>query len=76
MKLWFKNRRFGIGWYPCSWEGWAVIGVYLVLMGFLVKNYLVKMNTSEYIFAVVVLTGLLIVVSYKKGEQLDWRIWK
>jgi len=26
---WFRRRRFGLGWTPCSWQGWAVTFVYL-----------------------------------------------
>ncbi len=27
-KLWFKAKKFGWGWTPCSWEGWTVTGLY------------------------------------------------
>ena len=30
-KVWFGPRRFGWGWDPVSWEGWASIGGYLVV---------------------------------------------
>lgn len=23
---WFKPKRFGSGWNPSSWEGWAIVG--------------------------------------------------
>ncbi|WP_439547004.1 hypothetical protein [Sandarakinorhabdus sp.] len=24
---WFRPKRFGYGWSPASWEGWAITGV-------------------------------------------------
>ena len=30
-KPWFKPKRFGYGWTPASWQGWAVTLVLLVL---------------------------------------------
>jgi|TARA_B100001971_G_C17839843_1_gene358040 hypothetical protein len=76
MKLWFKNRRLGIGWYPCSWEGWVTILVYLILVVVLTNTLLIEKDQNSYIFALFVITGLLIIVSYKKGEKLSWKLWK
>ena len=28
-KLWFRAKRYGWGWYPCSWQGWAVLAMYV-----------------------------------------------
>ncbi|HEX4013313.1 MAG TPA: hypothetical protein VHX17_05400 [Candidatus Cybelea sp.] len=30
-RYWFKRRRFGLGWSPKSWEGWAVTGALVLL---------------------------------------------
>ena len=30
-KPWFKPKRFGYGWTPASWQGWAVTLVLLFL---------------------------------------------
>lgn len=31
-KLWFGPRRFGWGWDPVSWEGWAAMAAWVALM--------------------------------------------
>ncbi len=28
--LWFKRKLYGWGWTPATWQGWAVIGIFLV----------------------------------------------
>jgi hypothetical protein len=29
---WFRLRRDRLGWTPCAWQGWAVIGVFLAAL--------------------------------------------
>ena len=31
-KNWFRIRK--MGWIPCSWQGWAAVFIYVVLMMF------------------------------------------
>jgi uncharacterized membrane protein len=35
-RTWFGPKRFGIGWSPRTWEGWALIGA-VVLAALLLK---------------------------------------
>jgi hypothetical protein len=28
-RLWFKAKEYGYGWYPCTWEGWLVLVVFI-----------------------------------------------
>ena len=30
-RIWFKRKKYGYGWTPSTWEGWAVIVFYMVL---------------------------------------------
>ncbi|MGB7016331.1 MAG: hypothetical protein WBD69_10335 [Candidatus Cybelea sp.] len=30
-RYWFRRRRFGLGWSPKSWEGWAATGGFVLL---------------------------------------------
>ena len=30
--IWFKAKEYGWGWYPFTWEGWTVTGVYVALI--------------------------------------------
>lgn len=32
MTIWFKQRRYGFGAYPASWQGWALTAAYVVGM--------------------------------------------
>ncbi len=32
-KYWFKRKRYGMGWTPVTWEGWAVLGFFVLFLG-------------------------------------------
>ena len=74
-KYWFKAKTYGCGWYPATWQGWLILSVYLVILGLLV--YILQTNVAKYLvfyfISVFVFTGLLIYISYKKGEPTKWR---
>ncbi len=79
--FWFKRKLFGWGWTPAKWQGWCIILAYIVLILALVlsKEKDIPGNPDSgsnfLIFAlpVIVLTVLLIIVAYKKGEKPKWQ---
>lgn len=68
--LWFKRKTYGYGWTPATWQGWAVIIIWLILFYFAVTKI-----DSEIVklVSILILTGILIFVSYKKGEKPKWQ---
>lgn len=76
-KLWFKAKRYGYGWYPSSWQGWAVIAVYLGLMVILSLQIDTPHPNSQmlvrFLLPGIVLTIVLVAVAYAKGEPARWR---
>lgn len=70
-KLWFKRKLYGWGWTPITWEGWAVIIIWVVFFLFVIK----RMNQASVnnIIVVFVMTALLIFICYKKGEKPRWQ---
>ncbi len=80
-KLWFKAKKYGWGWTPCSWQGWAatalfILSVYGVTWAFFDANKNTKIETfswAVYIGSILVLTLLLIWLASVKGEKAGWR---
>ena len=74
-KIWFPAMRYGIGWgLPVTWQGWAVLLTYMVLM--IVGSAFLTSSPGRFaIFPVYVtcLTALLIFICWKKGERPEWR---
>ncbi len=77
--IWFKAKRFGWGWTPVTWQGWAIT----LLYAFALIQYAVQADMEHsgsdalFKFAVpfVVLTIFLLVICYSRGEKPGWR-WK
>ena len=77
-KLWFKQKVYGFGWSPSSYEGWLVIFFYfIVLFYFASKVDSTSHSGSDTLFGVVIpfalLTALLVSICYITGEKPTWR---
>jgi uncharacterized membrane protein HdeD (DUF308 family) len=76
-KLWFKAKLYGWGWTPVSWQGWLIIAAYVAALIFFVARLEERTHSASGFllgFApyFIVLTVLLLVVCYKKGEKPGW----
>lgn len=87
-KLWFRAKEYGWGWFPISWQGWAVTVLYALLFTF---SFLVffgwvgaatesRIDLRETLFGVLEFLAVLAVLSYslyricrKFGEEPTWR---
>jgi len=74
---WFKRKLYGWGWTPATWQGWAVVGIYLLVVIALILTLDPESPTREEMFMFwipfVLLTVTLIRISYKKGEKPKWQ---
>lgn len=72
-KLWFRAKHYGWGWYPCSWEGWAVIVVGLIfIFGGIYVGDMDDAPGAAFLGSVLAI-GLFLFTGYKKGEKPRWR---
>jgi hypothetical protein len=76
-KLWFKRKLYGWGWTPATWQGWVSVGVFLVTV-FLLSFRVEKFSSTKEVFVrfvlpVLILTVILLVITYKKGEKPRWQ---
>lgn len=78
---WFKRKLYGWGWTPAKWQGWCVILIYILIILSLVLtredaipgNPDSGSNFLTFALPIIVLTVLLIIVAYKKGEKPRWQ---
>lgn len=76
--LWFRAKRFGWGWYPVSWQGWAIIVMYVFVI-FANDVYLIRHESSisdylmQFFPTAFILTVFLIIICYAFGEKPGWR---
>ena len=67
-RLWFKRKIWG--WYPCSWEGWLVLLILAGIFTFLVTR--VEEDLLNSFIFIFIITVILIVICYMKGEKPRW----
>jgi hypothetical protein len=77
-RLWFRAKRFGWGWQPQTWEGWAVLGTWVAVnvCTFLVADFFSHSGSDTLIACApmfVFSTSALLVCCYAKGEAPWWR---
>ena len=71
-EFWFKPKTFGYGATPTTWEGWAVVGVYsLLIMGCVIAMYLRKGSLPTFVSSmatIFVATVVMIAISVQKTD--------
>ena len=77
-KLWFRNKFYGWGWRPASWEGWLVTLLYAAfVMGVSLKMSLDMSygfgDWARWLMAMAGSTALLAIVAMERGEEPEWR---
>jgi hypothetical protein len=76
---WFKRRRYGYGWIPVTWQGWLVVGVYLVVVvagGLAILDAPESVQPKEigfYLLFVAIATVGLVQITLRKGPRPRWR---
>ncbi len=73
--LWFKRRRYGWGWTPVTWQGWAVLACYvaLVVAGSLAFGDGGPGEVALFLLLVAILTVTLVQISLARGPKPRWR---
>jgi hypothetical protein len=76
--LWFKNKSYGWGWTPCTWQGWLILAAFI---GYNVKTFMdidaLSHSGSDTLIAFTMYfigsAALLVVICYATGEKPRWR---
>jgi hypothetical protein len=78
-RYWFKRRRYGYGFMPVTWQGWAVIAGYVIVVVALVPAFLdapdavAAREAGFFVLLVTAATAGLILISLAKGPRPKWR---
>ncbi len=78
---WFKAKIYGWGWVPAKWQGLLVILIYLILISLiaLMRENPIPGNPDSgsnfltFALPIIILTILLFIICYKKGEKPRWQ---
>jgi hypothetical protein len=68
---WFLAKRYGWGWgLPVTWQGWLATIIYVVAL--VITISLLSTQIIALSIALVIESGLMILVCYLKGEPPSW----
>ncbi|MDX1765909.1 MAG: hypothetical protein R3313_03065 [Candidatus Saccharimonadales bacterium] len=82
-KYWFKRKRYGWGWVPTTWQGWALTVAYIVIV--IAGAYWFLKDVPEdtwsdevgyYLVFVAVTVILFIRITAAKSPSGKWRFGK
>ncbi len=74
LKYWFPAKRYGWGWgLPVVWQGWAVLGCYAIIAVFIAFAVPPDTHPMAFIAALGLLSIMLTIVCWIKGEPPRWR---
>lgn len=79
-QYWFATKEYGWGWFPVTWEGWTVTGLYVAVMiiGALYilppgrKNQ-TKKRMPVFLSFVAILSLAFVGIAWLTGEPTEWR---
>lgn len=77
-EYWFKRKIYGWGWTPAKWQGWLVIGIFIIFIlwnGFSLESE-TQPSESELVWffvRLIIAVAILILICYKKGEKPRWQ---
>jgi hypothetical protein len=73
-KYWFPAKSYGWGWgVPSCWQGWVVLVGYFILMAIGVLIVPPGPHPVLFMLYTMILSALLIIVCWLKGEPPGWR---
>ena len=80
MAAWFKPHRYGLGASPATWQGWALVGLYIaVVLGtmwlFLPHQGPLDMNSLALWLAVVAAASAVIIWIAHRNTEGGWH-WR
>ena len=73
---WFKKKLYGWGWTPVKWQGWLVIGLFILFMilnGMNLGEYPTDSQLTWFFVRTIIGVCILIFICYKTGEKPSWQ---
>lgn len=75
--LWFRRKRYGWGWTPTTWQGWAMVIIFIAVMTLggwlLIDSDSTAAQLLLFYGWTFIAVLVLFIVSYKKGPAPRWQ---
>ena len=78
--LWFKRRRYGWGWAPVAWQGFVLVGTFVIFNTFFALAALphddadvTAAQITTFLVGIAISTTVLAIIASTKGPKPKWR---
>lgn len=74
--IWFKQKKYGLGWTPANWKGWTTFGLFIAIVLITAFGLDETSTLRDIMFTIARLFAWLIIflfIAFKKGEKLEWK---
>ena len=71
MPRWFRRKRWGYGWTPCTWQGWVVMAVFTAGVAAAALETTVLGPTRTFAAIGAMTVALLAVMAFTSGKDSD-----
>ncbi len=76
--VWFKKRKYILGWIPSVWQGWAILALYIFLVIFDLRFIQSSQSTMhgvliKFIPRLIFLSIAFFFICYRRAEGASWR---
>lgn len=80
--LWFRNKEYGWGWTPATWQGWTTLLFYFGVLVYASWVFLPHTRTEAlepkqllaWLSAVLLVIINLMAIAWLKGERPQWHL--
>ena len=72
-RYWFRQKRFGYGATPNTWQGWLVYAAYALLLAGGWRAFPLPHHAAAFAIWAAGLTALLAAICYATGDKPRWR---
>ncbi len=71
-RYWFAAKEYGWGWFPATWEGWTVTGVFVLSVLAWASIASPRESLKKYLFGVGVCAVVFSGIAWTTGEPTQW----
>ena len=70
-KYWIRQKRFGYGVTPNTWEGWLTMLVFIIVV--LLLPYVIESDSLFYAVITVIVLAIIWISKVKTKDPWEWR---
>ena len=71
-KYWFKPKMFGYGSTPITWEGWALVIVFIIYLLAISQLLKEKHIVIYFVYFIIGIIAIFVVSKNRTKEEWDW----